>query len=185
MRSATWLAIVLGGAAGAVMAFAASPPRSSNEPAPSLEPVAARPAKIERDPPAQVPTSPVVAGRASASPSALSQSLRASSRDELTQFEIACQEKKDAGRCRAAAEAYEQGSVVHADTARARLFRKIELTFLVKQCESQVPLSCFALADLYRRGDGVARNPTNAQALLERAQQLCKSKPSAGCESAH
>jgi len=180
---------MVGGVAGAAAALGRMPP-PTEAPAPELRPVAALPA-VSVAPPA--PLEPVPAAAATASTSAVAvasknaapmpQTPAVNSRYELTGYEIACHEKKDPGACRASAMAYEEGKVVSADLARAKLFRKIELTFLVKHCESQVPAACSDLAYRYQRGDGVAKNEASAQVLLQRAKELCFGRRSEICRT--
>jgi TPR repeat protein len=187
MRTATLIAVLLGGAAGAAAALARMPP-PPEAPAPELRPAAAlaaqSPAPAPQAPPAPLPAA---APSASAAPSRTEapppQTPPVGSRYELTGYEIACYEKKDPGACRASASAYEEGKVVEADLARAKTFRKIELTFLVKHCESQVPSACSDLAYRYQRGDGVARSKRNAEALLQRAKELCAGRRSQICSA--
>jgi TPR repeat protein len=193
MRRATWIAVLIGGAAGTAAALANKPADSLAPPA--LEPAAAMPAAMETQlvppPPPASPEPP-----ASASAAALNRPTLAAadyapvpltptvgSRYELTGYEIACYEKKDPGACRAVATAYEEGKVVPGDLGRAKLFRKIELTFLVKHCESQVAAACSDLSYRYQRGVGVARSERNAQTLLARAKELCGGRKSDFCAS--
>jgi hypothetical protein len=201
MNTTTWLAIGLGGIAGALAALAGATRPSVPPP---LPPVAAVP--TDRDPgptaaataPEATPTRSVETkprgGRndagSEAEPGADASSSAApalptvpavGSKEELARAEISCQEKRDASACRTAALAYEQGLVVPADPAKGRLFRRIELTFLVKQCEGQVPSACAELAGRYQRGDGVPRSERNAEALRARVKELCASRGGAGC----
>ena len=185
MRNATWIAVLIGGAAGAVAALARQP-----EPAelaePELRPVAALPAPALTTAPAAASSLPPAAAPSAVAVAAkgLAPAPRTpivGSRYELTGYEIACHEKKDPGACRAAAGAYEDGKVVDADLTRAKLFRKIELTFLVKHCESQLPAACSDLAYRYQRGDGVAKNERTAEVLLQRARELCAGRRSDAC----
>ncbi len=200
MRTMSWLSIVVGGAAGAVAALAAAPDLPESvpaEPVPALPPVAAKPepaaitavavtsaAAVRSAAPrvtATVSAAPAVSV-ASSSPAATSEAPRASTAAQVTRFEVDCQEKKDPVACRGAARAYEEGGAVTADPTKVRLFRKIELTFLVKQCESQVAQACARLAERYDAGDGVAKNPKNAEVLRQRAKELCAIKAGPGCE---
>jgi TPR repeat protein len=195
MRKATLIAVVVGGAAGAAAALARmpSPPAAPEIPAPELRPAAALPTPTPARPAAEPAPTAAAAALAVTAPSASAAPDKAeapppatppvSTRYELTGYEIACYEKKDPGACRAAASAYEEGKVVEADLARARQFRKIELTFLVKHCESQLPAACVDLAYRYQRGDGVVRSERNAQALLQRARELCAGRRAEICRT--
>lgn len=183
MRTTTWIAVMVGAAAGTVAALA-SKPTEPQLPAPEIRPVAAAPtatAKREVLVPPAPPSASAPAAASSAPQGSGPVTPVVGSRYELTGYEIACHEKKDPGACRAVATAYEEGKVVEADPAKAKLFRRIELTFLVKHCESQLPLACSDLAYRYQRGDGVARNERTAQALLDRARKLCTGRRSEGC----
>lgn len=197
MNTSTWLAIALGGLAGALVAIAGSGRSSAPPP---LPPVAALPLESEQtrlSPPAasavpeaksadthqapSPPASPPSAAPEASAPSAPAPVPAVSSQDELTRAEIACREKREASACRTAALAYEQGLVVPADPAKGKLFRRIELTFLVKQCEGQVPSACAELAGRYERGEGVPQSARNAAALRERVKELCASRGGARC----
>jgi hypothetical protein len=93
---------------------------------------------------------------------------------------IAC-DKKDAGACRRAASAVELGSVVPKDLERAKTFRKVELTVLVRGCEKGTVEACLTLADRYLRGDGLAQNERTATALIEHAREICSRRPEDAC----
>ena len=103
--------------------------------------------------------------------------------DSKADFEaaaIAC-DKKDAGACRRAASAVELGRVVPKDLERAKTFRKVELTVLVRGCEKGTVEACLTLADRYLRGDGLAQNERTATALIEHARELCSRHPEEAC----
>ncbi len=104
------------------------------------------------------------------------------SKEEFEAAAIACDEK-DAGACRRAASAVELGAVVPKDIERAKTFRKVELTVLVRNCEKGVVEACLTLADRYLRGDGLARNERTATALIEHARDLCSRSTEAACQS--
>jgi hypothetical protein len=95
---------------------------------------------------------------------------------------VACDEK-DAGACRRAANAVELGEVVPKDLERAKTFRKVELTVLVRGCEKNAVDACLTLADRYLRGDGLARNERTATALIEHAREICSRNPVEACRS--
>jgi TPR repeat protein len=95
---------------------------------------------------------------------------------------VAC-DKKDAGACRRAASAVELGEVVPKDLERAKTFRKVELTVLVRGCEKGAVEECLTLADRYLRGDGLAQNERTATALIEHARELCSRNPVEACRS--
>jgi hypothetical protein len=104
------------------------------------------------------------------------------SKEEFDAAAIACDEK-DAGACRRAASAVELGTVVPKDLERAKTFRKVELTVLVRGCEKGAVDACLTLADRYLRGDGLAQNERTATALIEHAREICSRHPEAACRS--
>jgi TPR repeat protein len=185
------LAVVLGAASGVALALI----RKADEP-PPLAPVAARPlatpsSQATPHAPPSSPTAPSASASASLSPVAPagSESSRApgsalkppaplpplTTPDELTAAEIRCYQKEPEA-CRRAADAYEAGRVVPRDAERARNFRKVELTQLVRNCERDSPNACLVLAERYQSGDGVARSARQAAALVDRARTLCRRK---------
>jgi hypothetical protein len=103
-------------------------------------------------------------------------------KEEFQAAAIACDEK-DAGACRRAAAAAELGTVVPKDPERAKTFRKVELTTIVRACEKRTVAACLTLADRYLRGDGVAQNERTATALIEHAKEICSRKPDDACRS--
>jgi len=93
--------------------------------------------------------------------------------DELTAAEIKCYQK-DPESCRRSADAYDAGLIVPRDAERARHYRKVELTQLVRHCERDSPSACLVLSARYQSGDGVARSTRQAAALVDRARMLCR-----------
>jgi TPR repeat protein len=185
------LAVVLGAAAGVGLALV----RKVDDP-PPLAPAAARPLATmpaAAAPPASAPTAATLpAGSGTGSPVSSSSGNPAASAgglvlkppaplppittpDELTAAEIKCYQK-DPEACRRAADAYEAGRMVPRDAERARNYRKVELTQLVRGCERDSPNSCLVLAERYQSGDGVARSTRQAAALVDRARTLCRRK---------
>jgi len=185
------LAVVFGAAAGVALALV----RKTDEP-PPLAPAAARPlATIPVAAAAPAPAPPAAAlpgATATASPGSSASSAPAASAggvvlkppaplppittpDELTAAEIKCYQK-DPEACGRAADAYEAGRMVPRDAERARNYRKVELTQLVRGCERDSPNSCLVLAERYQSGDGVARSTRQAAALVDRARTLCRRK---------
>jgi TPR repeat protein len=185
------LAVLFGAAAGVGLALV----RKADDP-PPLPPAAARPLAIPSAAAAPL-ASPVSPAAASASPaeapSAAAPATPApsgspglvlkppaplppvSTPDELTAAEIKCYQK-DPEACRRAADAYEAGRMVPRDAERARNYRKVELTQLVRNCERDSPNACLVLAERYQSGDGVARSTRQAAALVDRARTLCRRK---------
>jgi hypothetical protein len=72
--------------------------------------------------------------------------------------------------------------VVPKDEARAKTFRKVELTALVRACEKGGVDACLVLADRYLRGDGLERNERTASALIEHTKTLCAKKLEPACQ---
>jgi hypothetical protein len=185
------LAVVFGAAAGVGLALV----RRVDDP-PPLAPVAARPLAsptIPATPPAPPTSASAPAASATAGvPLAVSAGSAASSLpgsvlkppaplppiatpEELTAAEIKCYQKEPES-CRRAADAYEAGRMVPRDAERARNYRKVELTQLVRNCERDSPNACLVLAERYQSGDGVARSTRQAAALVDRARTLCRRK---------
>jgi hypothetical protein len=181
------LAVVLGAAAGVGLALA----RKSDDP-PPLAPAAARP--LATMPAAVAPPASAAAvrpaGTGTENPASSSRGAPPASAgglvlkpptplppittpDELTAAEVKCYQK-DPEACRRAADAYEAGRMVPRDAERARNYRKVELTQLVRGCERDSPNSCLVLAERYQSGDGVARSTRQAAALVDRARTLCR-----------
>jgi TPR repeat protein len=102
--------------------------------------------------------------------------------EELRKTEVRCYEQ-DPFACHRAADAYALGSLVPKDEARARTYRKVEVTQLVRQCEKRKPRACLGLADLLAAGDGVARDSRRAEHLSEHARSLCRGRPSEECRA--
>jgi TPR repeat protein len=184
------LAVVFGAAAGVGLALV----RRADE-VPPLAPAAARPLATMPAAAAPLASAPAAAAAlpdasATVSPPSSSSGAPASSAgglvlkppaplppittpDELTAAEIKCYQK-DPEACRRAADAYEAGRMVPRDAERARNYRKVELTQLVRGCERDSPNSCLVLAERYQSGDGVARSTRQAAALVDRARTLCR-----------
>jgi TPR repeat protein len=185
------LAVVLGAASGVGLALI----RKADDP-PPLAPIAARPlaapstAAAALPPPSAAPTptasvSPSLPLVAAASPESSVSSGSVlkppaplppiATPDELTAAEIRCY-RKEPEECRRAADAYEAGRMVPRDAERARNYRKVELTQLVRSCERDSPNACLVLSERYQSGDGVARSTRQAAALVDRARTLCRRK---------
>jgi TPR repeat protein len=182
------LAVIFGAAAGVGLALA----RKADEP-PPLAPAAARP--LAASAPAAPPTPPAAAPVAPASEGPPAPGSAGSvpsgspglvlkppaplppiaTPDELTAAEIKCYQKEPEA-CRRAADAYEAGRMVPRDAERARNYRKVELTQLVRNCERDSPNACLVLSERYQSGDGVARSTRQAAALVDRARTLCRRK---------
>jgi hypothetical protein len=94
-------------------------------------------------------------------------------REALLKAELYCDQKKDFDECARAAQALEAGTTGPADPEQAKRFRRIALTHLVMQCESDSAHACFVLAAKYRAGTELAKNDTSADALEKRGAELC------------
>jgi len=95
-------------------------------------------------------------------------------RDALLRAEMLCDQRKDFDACARAAMALETGSTGPADPEQAKRFRRIALTHLVAQCESDSAHACFVLAAKYRAGTELANKPSSAEALEKRGAELCR-----------
>jgi hypothetical protein len=104
------------------------------------------------------------------------------SREEFEAAAIACDEK-DARACRRAATAADLGAVTPKDPERAKTFRKVELTIVVRACEKGAVEACLTLADRYLRGDGLEQNERTATALIEHTRELCARRPEDACQN--
>jgi hypothetical protein len=111
---------------------------------------------------------------------ALEENVPIGTKAEFDSAALACNEKHGVA-CRRAAAAAELGAVVPKDTARAKTFRMIELTLLVRGCDKNSVAACLTLADRYLRGDFVEKNERTASALIERAKELCEKRPDDAC----
>jgi TPR repeat protein len=185
------LAVILGAAAGVGLALV----RKADDP-PPLAPAAARPlatANAAALPAAPAPSAatpvasatelgPAADAAGPPPPGSSESALKPSAPlpplatpDELTAAEIKCYQKEPEA-CRRAADAHEAGRIVPKDAERARHYRKIELTQLVRNCERDSPNACLILAERYQTGDGVARSARQTAALVDRARTLCRRK---------
>lgn len=183
------LAVIFGAAAGVGLALA----RKAEDP-PPLAPAAARPLATLSAPAAPPASAAAAPGASTASATPISPAPSSSGAeavtagivlkpppplppittpDELTAAEIKCYQKEPEA-CRRAADAYEAGRMVPRDAERARNYRKVELTQLVRGCERDSPNSCLVLAERYQSGDGVSRSARQAAALVDRARTLCR-----------
>jgi len=175
-------AVIVGATAGVALAFV-----QKREPPPPLPPAAARasalaPARAVPPSPPAVRLPPMASAVASGRPSTSAAPPLLvpppglppiATPDELTATEIKCYQKHPES-CRRSADAYEAGRIVPRDAERARHYRKVELTQLVRNCEQSSPVACVILSARYQSGDGVARSARQAAALVDRARMLCR-----------
>ena len=101
---------------------------------------------------------------------------------ELDRAEVRCYEV-DPEECGRAADAYDAGTLVPRDAARAEKLRKVELTRLVRRCEERSPHACLVLAGRYESGQGVDENDKHAWALVAHARDLCRHGAKSECEN--
>jgi TPR repeat protein len=182
VKQATLLAVLTGAGVGIAAAMVERGATESDPPA--LPPAAARPVAEATVAPARAAT-PAVSAPASSSPASEPfppTEPAIASPDEFQAAAIACDEK-DAGACRRAALAADLGSVVPKDPERARTFRKVELTIVVRACEKGAVDACLTLADRYLRGDGLEQNDRTATALIAHARELCARRPEDACRN--
>jgi hypothetical protein len=182
MKQATVLAVLTG--AGVGIAAAIVERGATEGDPPPLPPAAAQPVPERTVAPAGAAT-PVASAQASSSPASdpfPPAERPIASPEEFEAAAIACDEK-DAGACRRAAAAADLGTVVRKDPERARTFRKVELTIVVRACEKGGVEACLALADRYLRGDGLEQNDRTATALIAHTRELCTRRPEAACRN--
>jgi len=201
-RAATWLAIAVGGTAGALAALGGSGSVPAAAPSPSvglpLRPVAAIAAQSPRATPAGARLAPSASSEtASPSVSAPTASAAASphaagdvarppapppaadllplptTKEKLLRQEMHCDQRK-AEACIVAARSYEGGSAGLTDPEKAAKYRRIALTAWISQCDHNSALACATLATMYRAGSGVPQSDRNADALFARARELCR-----------
>ncbi|HEX6765728.1 MAG TPA: hypothetical protein VF103_09630 [Polyangiaceae bacterium] len=185
MKSTSLFAVLIGSGVGVIAAIGGRA-KTGKQPPPPLPPVAAQPL-AEPAASARLPARPP-AERTAPAPAATAQDTLAEtetpigSPEDFQAAAIACDEK-DAGACLRAATAVELGAVVPKDPERAKTFRRVELTILVRGCEKGAVDSCLTLADRYLRGDGLARNERTALALVAHTRDLCSRHPEPACRN--
>ena len=182
MRPTSLFAVLFGSGVGVAAAIGGH--TGTRDQPPELGPAAAQPvqARHEASPPSQR-DAPRKTAASSASPAEgppLEDDPPIRSKEEFQAAAIACDEK-DAGACRRAALASELGDVVPKDLARAKTFRRVELTVLVRACEKGGVDACLVLADRYLRGEGLAQSDRTATALIDHARELCAKKLEPAC----
>lgn len=106
-----------------------------------------------------------------------------STRPALLKAMLHCDQKQDFDACASVAVALDSGTTGPADPEQAKRFRKIALTHLVAQCEAASAHACLVLAAKYRAGTELTQNLKGAEALEQRADELCRLRPGAGCPS--
>lgn len=176
-RAATFLAILVGGIGGVVVALRGSRPARHH--------VARLPSSLPA--PASAPPTPVTSanhapdlGKArDAAPDAPAGSIITGIEAQLPANEatvlgagLLCARGKVAA-CFQVARAYSLGQGVHADFERARFFRWRGLNMLLSECHDKNPEACYALSHLYRKGEGVPKSERQADNWLARTRFLC------------
>jgi len=203
-RVATWLAIAVGGTAGALAAWGSSGNAPAAAPASSVElplrPLGAIAAQVSSSRTASAvkpasqsasatPSATILsADRASpASPipisSATTRPPAPAPAADLLPLPISKDkllreemrcDQRKAESCIVAARSYETGSAGLTDAEKAVKYRKIALTVWISQCDHNSSLACATLATMYRAGSGVPQSDRNADALFARARELCR-----------
>ncbi|MEO8900524.1 MAG: hypothetical protein ABI488_02740 [Polyangiaceae bacterium] len=203
MRLGSWVAVVMGGTGGTIAALAGSASVPAPVPAadaPAVLPVAAVTAQVQASTPAADQTAParpaltaVVTASPSAAPATSSEAAVAepatsadvaplpTTPESLLHAEVHCDEGKSES-CIIAARSYESGSAGATDADKAAKYRRIALTMWISHCDKNSVDACVTLAKLYRAGEGVPKNERNADALIERARELCKYNASPACQ---
>ena len=193
IRWTTGIGIAVGGVGGAIAALmgapqspAPAPPVPRSAPPPAADAVAISPAATTASVAEAAPAPIVPAAAAAPSVAAASAAAPATkviappaldvpaTRDALLKAELFCDQKKDFDECARAAAALEAGTTGPADPEQAKRFRRIALTHLVAQCESDSAHACFVLAAKYRAGTELANKPASAEALEKRGAELCR-----------
>jgi len=164
-------AVDSGTSASASVAPASEPaPAASDAPTPAASAVPTPAASAVPTPaasavPATVAAPPVIAAPPLNVPT---------TREALLKAELYCDQRKDFDECARAAQALETGTTGPADLEQAKRFRRIALTHLVMQCESDSAHACFVLAAKYRAGTELAKSDNSAEALEKRGAELCR-----------
>jgi hypothetical protein len=197
-RGLSLIPIVLGAAAGAVVAILQAPRPNTAPPAGTVAPAtlttpasavarAETPiAQVAQPDPRQPSASsaPVSASVAPAKPSPVFDLSEPKSAAELLETQIACNRSQPEA-CERAARALESGTSGTKDPARARSLKRIALTLYVKQCEGSRPAACARLAEMYETGETVQKNEKSVQGLRVRVTELCRTRPTElGCAAA-
>jgi hypothetical protein len=200
-RIANWMAIAIGGAGGILAALSGGAANAPAVPTQNLPlrpigeiaarvqaaapaPTAAPAAMTLRTPPttssAEAPLSTATT-RAGLAESASASATPANSAEiaplprtpqSLLHAEMHCDQGKSES-CIIAARSYEAGSAGATDPEKAQKYRKIALTMWISHCDRNSAAACLTLAKMYRAGAGVPQSDRNADALIERARDLC------------
>ncbi|MES1175381.1 MAG: hypothetical protein ABUL62_13755 [Myxococcales bacterium] len=202
-RLATWFAIVVGGTGGTLAALFGSGDAPAPVPATStalpLRPIG----QIAAHAPSAGVTAPAsraasaaaadsVAGAPPASASGASGAKPAApvpaaellplptTKEALLRAEMHCDQRK-AEACIVAARSFEGGSAGVTDPEKAAKYRRIALTAWISQCDHNSAAACATLSSMYRAGSGVPQSDRNADALVERARELCRFNDAPAC----
>jgi TPR repeat protein len=205
-RVATWFAIVVGGTGGTLAALfgagdapAPAPALSTALPLRPLGQIAAQGPAATVTPPVSSVATPGNAATvtsavrtASASAAAAAESKPAAplpapellplptTKEALLRAEMHCDQRK-AEACIVAARSFEGGSAGVTDPDKAAKYRRIALTAWISQCDHNSAAACATLASMYRAGSGVPQSDRNADALVERARELCRFNDAPAC----
>jgi hypothetical protein len=201
-RVATWFAIVVGGTGGTLAALFGSGEAPAPAPASSI----AMPLRPLGQLAAHLPSASTIAATSSAPTASAMPSVGGSagpapqapvakaaaplpaaellplptSKEALLRAEMHCDQRK-AEACIVAARSFEGGSAGVTDSDKAAKYRRIALTAWISQCDHNSAASCATLATMYRAGSGVPQSDRNADALVERARELCRFNDAPAC----
>ena len=186
-RGITIIAIVAGGAIGAVAALVGAhrpdpPPLSTSTSEPGW-PTGSEPA---RPPSAEPPVGPTPSAAPTPSPSAEPGLELGTTRNELdaltvTELERGCGRRAPRA-CLAAGRAYDLGRGVAGDAGKSRLYRALAVSLFDEQCMARDAEACHSLATLYEAGQGVTRSDATATLLRARATEICAGRATDFCD---
>ena len=207
-RVATWFAIVVGGTGGTLAALFGSGDARAPAPASSIAmplrplgqlaahlPSASTIAATSSAPTtaAALGSSPTPNSSGATAPTPVAPAAKAAAplpaaellplpttKQALLRAEMHCDQRK-AEACIVAARSFEGGSAGVTDSDKAAKYRRIALTAWISQCDHNSPAACATLATMYRAGSGVPQSDRNADALVERARELCRFNDAPAC----
>jgi TPR repeat protein len=78
------------------------------------------------------------------------------------------------GACQRLAVTYGSAGPEERGTASAGRYQRLAIGMFVRACRGSDAVACYALAEMHATGRGMKQSKTKAQALIERAQMLCR-----------
>ena len=93
--------------------------------------------------------------------------------DERSRAEVHCANGAG-GACQRLAMTYEAAGHDEANTASAMRYQRLAIGMFVRACRGTDAAACYALAEMHATGRSMKQSKTNARALIERAQMLCR-----------